>query len=612
MMLERDKDRWVLQGQAMAEFVIILFLVMILASGMLYASRLLTFHFWAQQEARYVAFEQTWSAEMHYQDTDAPIENLENSSLFRRPLVIDRLDSDKSIEGDGDLSGLLAYAEDELIDESEPVKQVASLWQTRSSAWLDRFHFIQEAYASLNSSENTSRQSLVIPSEGPLPQSQEIGDAVESLVEKILFRGNFGGKFCTALARLAKGHEQTLIESQMSGKTCAQRQTESFAQHFGKTFNMSDAFVNYADKLEFGFEPGLALENTVREIVANQYFSWFDSRVRNAFPAAPSTVEDGFTEISLELLSGMVLNEGEYIGSLIAMGVFSDEILSIAGSSSGNQNWQVEKQLEDEMNEVLLADASDPLSWGAWSELADGFSLDLEYLPLASIALKPMMGNLFESLGRNIFDQEEGLHDLLIDESNKVARIDYDAEAGLFSAARRRFRTSNRRLTSRFYLITQPWHITRRESAFGPFRGVGGEEDSTSAITEEGMLRRRGFGLYLVPSRMFELLTPMTDLVPGLDNLNGVFQGVDSVLSEVKEFVLGDVLNSIRDALRVLDSLLGIDFVPPEFPPVHPLVYPDTEELVGDRSAGEARNFQDFVDEQVDGIRFEPDPEFDD
>ena len=73
-------------GQAMVELVLMLFLIMGLCIGMLFSIRLLTFQFWAQQEARYIAFEQVWPSAAVGNPAQDPIEDLNDAGRFAVPL----------------------------------------------------------------------------------------------------------------------------------------------------------------------------------------------------------------------------------------------------------------------------------------------------------------------------------------------------------------------------------------------------------------------------------------------------------------------------------------------------------------------------------------------
>src|SRR5262245_12400574 len=97
-------------GQAMVEFVILLIVIMALCSGMLYCTRLLSADYWAQQEARYLAFEQEWAPREEYVDSVAePIQKLDDRLYFHRPRGVDAMDTDRKVDDAGGLNQLMSF-----------------------------------------------------------------------------------------------------------------------------------------------------------------------------------------------------------------------------------------------------------------------------------------------------------------------------------------------------------------------------------------------------------------------------------------------------------------------------------------------------------------------
>jgi hypothetical protein len=186
----------------------------------------------------------------------------------------------------------------------------------------------------------------------------------------------------------------------------------------------------------------------------------------------------------------------------------------------------------------------------------------------------------------------------------------------VFPAIRRRFNTENIRLRSRFFLITQPWHIDRRVDGTGDYRELGGQLDTVNDSTDEGVLRRRVAGFWLVPTPANGLVEPFLD-VAGLEGVSSLLSTVDvlsGALAVIKELLVENPLNKIFNAIKEIPGFNSLEPPLPEWPAVRPQAYPGSNEIEGDKlmaGSGDGRTFQDYIDEQRE-FNPEPDPTFGD
>ena len=253
---------------------------------------------------------------------------------------------------------------------------------------------------------------------------------------------------------------------------------------------------------------------------------------------------------------------------------------------------------------MLHADMKDPRERPLAGILGDPFSLPLRSFPLPP-DFTPLFGGLYEGLMGNVLAKERKLRGPLIEQANKSVQVDYYADNGLFGAARRRFNTEGRVLSSRFYLVTQPWHISRQDN-LGRFRELGTQNDRMSGQTEEAMLRKRTFGLWLFPCGLTDLLAPLTNLID--IDLGSAGETFDASLCFVKSLTADNNPLQVLDYLSFLEGV-GIDLTFPEWPAVRPAAYPGSIEMTGDRLTGTERNFVDYLEEQKAFIDREPKPE---
>lgn len=597
------------KGQAMVEFAILLIIIMSLCSGMLYSSRLLTFEFWAQQEARFIAFEQTWVPSEAGTDAES---QLEDSEYLHRPEVLDRLDVDKDSTDDGDIHDLLAF---------RSTTPTPSIWKSKVDDYLpgaEDLTFLPVAYASQVVRGVKSFGGNFLPQRDEYrTRTQEYlpGNKVERKYIELLERGQFGEKFCTAMVGLVERYGIDGSVTPFSESDCASKYNKGFGEHIAENLDVRNFFLEYGEQIDWGLSAGDGLQVALEREVATQFYSFFDTTVRLAFNTVGVYLPAEYISLlglASDEMMQRLLFEGRYMGSIIAMGLIDAELISTGAQNVMSRNADAQLAAEEDMQDLLFADATDAADTGA-----NLFWLWIDYLPLPP-DFTLFFGNLFSGLMKNVLDQETDLWDPLIEQSNKMAEVTYDAAQGLFPAARRRWNTDNKTLTSRFYLVTQPWHITRRENGTGAYRQLGTEDDDKDDDeTDEALIRRRVFGLYLFPARPSDLLSPITGLIPGgagsaLDSVLSVFEGFDSIVSVAKDFLLDNPLNDLLDAINQMPWLEdNLDFTFPEWPAVRPAAYPRTQEIEGDLTTGSARNFEDFVQEQHDNNP-EADPEYHD
>lgn len=596
-------------GQAMVEFAILLIIIMSLCSGMLYSSRLLTFEFWAQQEARFIAFEQTWVPSEA--GTNA-IDQLDDTEYLHRPELLDRLDADKDSTDDGDIHDLLAF---------RSAVPAESIWKSKVDDYLpgsEDLTFLPIAYASQVIREVKSFGGTYLPQRDEYRTSSQDylpGNKAERKYIELLERGEFGEKFCTAMVGLVERYGIEGSATPFSERDCASKYNQGFGEHIAENLDVRSFFLEYGEQIEWGLDARDGLQVALEREAASQFYSFFDTTVRTAFTTAGVYLPAQYISmlsLASDNMMQRLLTEGRYIGSIIAMGLIDVELISTGAQNVMSRDADAQQAAEEDMQGILFLDATNAADTGA-----NLFWLWIDYLPLPP-DFTLFFGNLFSGLMKNVLDQETDLWDPMIEQSNKMAEVTYDAAQGLFPAARRRWNTDNKTLTSRFYLVTQPWHITRRENGTGAYRQLGTEDDDKDDDeSDEALIRRRVFGLYLFPARVSELLSPITGLIPGgagdaLEGVFSVFEGFDSIISVAKDFLLDNPLNDLLEAINQMPWLDdNLDFSFPEWPAVRPAAYPRTTEIEGDLTTGSARNFADFVQEQHDNNP-DPDPEYHD
>ncbi len=605
------------RGQAMVEFVIILIFIAAMCSGMMYTNRLLNFQYWAQQEARYLAFEQTWAPHSaRVLPLTQPVTKLNDADYFHRPGVVSGLTATKSATNAGGVSDLTFNFRESPLErpsrDAEPPILLASakssIWHSKSSDWLrsvaDRFG-VGTAYATQELVARRYRGKYE-----PAPRLPEVRHPVPAgvLPENPLERGmvrylqkaRFGEKVCSGLKHAMKRRGATFRLPVISDDDCAERLEYDFGVHVAQNVDFKEFFREYGVQLSGNWDQGEALEKTVELEVASQFYSFFDTLVSIASSELPVAGYIGTQRalIALDMLDAKILDmitDFRYIGSSYAIGAIVEKLAEMEIRDIFNRNSQSEQDFEESVTDILHVDASEfiPL-------IGNGFLLNPLYLPVPP-TLEPAMAGMFSGLMKNALWKDEDKWDEQIDDSNKLAKVTYEADNGLFSAAVRRFNTTGKKLTSKFYLVTQEWHIQRRETATGPYRELGGQEDHITDVSDEGIMRRRVAGLWLFPKKPSEFFEGISD-IDGLGFLGPIadaLEPLDEVFSAMGEIMTNSDIREFLDTLRDIPGLGSMVPDIPEWPAVRPAAYPGTKEIVDDKMVlDETRTFQDYIDEQ--------------
>ncbi len=597
------------RGQAMVEFALMLIVFMAVCTGMLYLNRLLNIQFWAQQEARFIAFEQTWAPRSYYGGYGPAVEKtITGGEELHRPRIINQLDKTDNVTDDGGLPDLISQADQlrsPLRRRADETVMLArnSIWHEHSSAWLARnrrlSEFVSTAFASENMETDGQLRAQVRPPNPPVSPEGVLEDnliPVQQGFERIFDTSGFGERFCAKAAVVAKAHgRRGLI-----GASCARAVTQGFSAHLARTADFPEIYREIGFQLQSGFEADDAVEIAFEKAVAQGFYSFFDHAVVAGYALGDEAIDDAEVDAATVLGSAeysTLSSELRYIGSTEAIKSIGSALNSVSGGAKDRHPFQ-QQQFEKGLNDILHAEAGE-----------SKFLLPVSWLPIPP-TLKPVFGNLFNGVMSNVLSNEPALEAALVEDSNRSVLVTYNSEDAFSQPYRRRFNVGHN-IRSRFYLVTEPWHITRRVSANGDYRDLGDQDDSMDDDTEEGILRRRVTGLYLFPSHMFAMLSPITGLIPGIDSVTSVLQGVDGIIGDVKSFVLDNPLQDAAYWLQELPVLNTIDFTLPRWPAVRPQAYPATTEIQGDLLTTSSRNFQDYIKEQEDNDP-PPNPEYHD
>lgn len=631
-----------IKGQAMVEFTLMLFLIMSLCAGMFFCIRLLTFQFWAQQEARFLAFEQTWPRWQIMQGSSAAeaLEAVKNSSRFRRPALVDSLDADKNVEDSGGMSDLillLAAADTDTRGLGPKFKEqgapprtlLASLFfprTGRNESWHEgegkkrdsEFSLINKAWAVQDFSLRESQSRFQVPDHdlgGEFPTlflpGWSRGLNLEKVFIGIMEKAEVGVQICSVYQSMVSRAGYPRYAKQFASLDCAPRFNRSFGTHLGMSRNFKSFFRTFEFRLERNQGLSQALLDSGKVEFAREFYSFFDQQVRQSAASAPAVIQAG----SIEYLGyganpdiARLLSSMRYVGSQIALQQIIQDIALLATANSSGRSWKVELERERNLNKILHADYDE-----GGVNAPNSFSLSPAALPMPQ-NFGSLLGGLQSGVMANVLDREQSLVGPLIEDSNKAIGVTYHADKGIFPAAKKRFDTEGITLSGRFFLVTQPWHVLRRNSGTGAWRELGGETDGLDLETEEAMLRRRTWGLWLFPKQASGLLDPVID-APGLEGLSGVFdsmRGLEGTLSDVFEFMVNNPLNDIANALSEIPGLGSIVPTMPKWPAVRPAAYPNSTEIDNDMMTGQSRNFNNYVDEQREFQDRAPTPEYDD
>lgn len=626
-MADRLRQRKFHGGQAMVEFAILLVIIMTLLSGMIYINRLLMFDFWAQQEARFLAFEQTWvPSAAHFDPVTTAKDKLENSAFFHRPRLLDRLDRQREAEDAGSVNDLLTMfasrwsslseqlrgdkkiSEIENLGTDQPVVVAnrSSIWHERTDRWWARsrgkLDLVQTAMAAQNfTGRATSGRSIELEVRSrDRKMNHHLPDYQQQLCKgfyELLHKVEFGEKLCGALANRLVHYGYPKGTTEFSSASCASTWEQGFAEHLAVNVDFPEAYRDFGERLSWGEVPQTALSVTVNRVAVNQFYSFFDIAVGAARLASiPQIVADRidvFDAMKHESIDRM-FSDLRYIGSSAALLDITGSIAALLLADPTNHSSNVEKQIEDIINVVLHADVD--------TGLRQLYLFNPTYLPVPPDMLSFGAG-FFSGAMKNLLHHEPGRDTIIADlvtNSNKEVVATYETGNGAFAAATRRFDTSNRELSSKFYLVTQPWHIHRRVNGTGPYREIGDERDDIDEESDEAVLRRRVMGLWLLPSNPGALLDPILQMpeLNFLDFLSDILDDISGFAGTIKEWVFENPIEDFTEFLADIPGLGRIVPTLPEFPAVRPGAYPGTEEIEGDRLTTEDRNFEDYLREQ--------------
>jgi len=581
-------------GQAMVEFVIILTIFMTMISGMMYFFRLHLYQFWADQEARYLGFEQTWVPKAYYKATGGdPVDALEGDAVtFSRPKVVSGLGVTRVDSPPKSMSDLIAGVLSRNDTKIEDV-EIGGL--------VDTAYASQRQDLDDEASLRQKLQAVTYPS--VLPK-------LDSVLEIRLHKGGFGERFCGAVVSTAEKYGVQARTNSLFDKHCPETVENQLSHYIGKQIDIPEMVRTISDRVDRGDEISTAIEQISTKVIAEGFYSFFYNEVNSKYSDAEmeilayrvTTAAAGVDSAVTRMISDL-----RYVGSSAAIISILGEEGSISARGMDNRDSNAEKTFEDGVQAILQIDASN-----LFPAIGNGYFLNPTYLPVPPV-FGPLAPGLFSGTMKTVLSLDGGDVNEIVNQTVKKVTVTYDSADGLFPAATRRFRTGVKLQTS-FAIDTDPWHIERREHGTGDYRDIGGEFDSVHDQTEEGQLRRRVNGLWLFPTPPEALFDPLLSFV-GLDALTSLvdaFQPVGDFLGQIKSYITDSTENPI---LALADMLRQIPFIGsivpriPVWPAVRPDAYPASVEMKDDKKmtqpGGPTRKFQDYIDEQNN---FNPDP----
>jgi len=275
-----------------------------------------------------------------------------------------------------------------------------------------------------------------------------------------------------------------------------------------------------------------------------------------------------------------------YMGTQNALDIFDSYLSNLAGNQTPGA---AEAALRDSdfQRDLFNQDVNTSIA-----RITDNFTLSKIFAPKKSYI------GAFEGLMKNVLSKDSSNIDSEIDNSVLHSSVRMDGMSSVLQSLPLRG-VSSTSLTSNLYIITDPWDVDRQDG--GSWKDLGSETSSYKDNDEEGLLKRRTLGLWLIPSNPGALLEPMTDLFPRelqsvANDLNGP---ISSFVGWVKGLLADNPLNKILDAVHRLPVIGSIfDFHLPEWPAVRPQAYPGSREMSGDMLSGSGRDFPAYVNEQ--------------
>jgi hypothetical protein len=584
------------RGQAMVEFVIMLTVFMVMISGMLYFFRLHLYQFWADQEARYLGFEQTWVPKAYYDATGIqPVTALEGDAIdFSRPTGVTGLGVTRDEGTFGSMSDLIPG----VFSRNERPLNDWSIEDVEVGGFVPSAFANQRDALDMNSDPQHREDRVISPSILP---------ALDNVIQDRLHKGGFGEKFCSAIRTSAEKYGVRAGTNSLFDIRCPQTLEGKLSHYIAKETNVPEIVRSWSDLVSDGENIDSSIREITQNVVADGFYSFFYDEVKSKFNDAGGELVSHQVSTAIAAVDSSVLRmltDLRYIGSSAAIAAILAEEVAISGWSINNRNSDTEKTFEEAVQSVLHIDASDILP-----VIGDGYLLNPTYLPVPP-KFGPLAPGLFSGTMRSVLSLDDGMVGSHITESVKKVTVTYDSANGVFPAAERRFRTGIKLQTS-FVIDTNPWHIPRRENGTGNYRDKGEEFDQVSEPTEEGQLRRRVSGLWLFPTPPDAFFDPLLSFA-GLDALTDLvdaFRPLGSFLSQIKSFLTNNPLFELSNTLSEI-PLIGSLFPKfPVWPVVRPDAYPNSVEMKDDKKMGSSREFEDYIDEQRE-FNPAPDPEF--
>jgi hypothetical protein len=516
------------------------------------------------------------------------------------------------------MSFLRPKREEEQTEESSPIMLALadrSIWHERTEGFVNReapFQFVASALAMRNGAGtdelrgSAAEDSPAVPKEKILPPLRQ--PQLKNGIKNLFVALGVGEGSCESMSAVASRYGREVLARRLEDESCAEWLDGAFAERLARNADIPGMFREYQGLLFDGVPPPDAVRSVTNGVLSREFYSFFDDEVQNRFQDAVPFVENergGFAATGNDANVSRMENDMRYVGSSTVLQKIADRISDVQGRDATARNWQNEKAFEDAIKGVLNAPVMN------FERV-----LNPSYLPVPS-DLGPAAAGLFSGMMRIALSAEPGLEIPLIQESNKKVSVDYHAGKGLFAAITSRFDTSSPVLKANFFLVTEPWHISRRTRGDGAYRSLGNQLslDNGNDIddeNEEARLRTRVQGFWLLPTPPDAMLQPLLD-ASGLDQFKPVVQGLSTVgnaIAGVKNFILNNPFTRALNAVASIPGLESFVAVPPNFPAVRPQAYPGTKEIVDDElmdypEQGQGRDFDYYLQEQHD---FNPDP----
>ncbi|MCC6932490.1 MAG: hypothetical protein IT292_04455 [Deltaproteobacteria bacterium] len=620
------------RGQAMSEFVILLMLIMGLCAGMIYVSRLQTLQYWTRQESRMLAFRYTWAARQGGID---PFISMAPRRFGKPKVVI--------------TSGYARYVN---IDEDfrfDLARNTHSFQQEISNDTSTAFAFSKALKESLSFvNEAVAFNDYFSPSESWENELRKPGK-MESAFKEILTETKFGERFCSAMRQTVDNYGSSASETFFATAECPKDYDQAFALQLSKEIRWRKFFNAYGRLIDHKRAPEGALQEAAEAEIKAQFNLLFDTKIKYQFRglssyggsrarpfrhfSQPEEALDALTNAEfnnrelVEDATQAMLQEARYRGGREALETVA-QYAEMVSNASLNPNIQQEYLRERQRDHILHEDLYE-------SSNGSDFRIDFQYLPIPPDLTKAY-SKLSDGLMYNVLTKDEGLQREQIETSDIIAVTRFPIDKSFFSYLYGRMATRDTQLQASFALVDQPWHISRqlgrivgwrrwpRHWFFGgrraspvygyDYRELGGEYDSMDSDTEEGILRRRTYGLWFMPSRPGKLAEGIA-AIGGLDLgvMSGALNSVDTVVSFGKDTlaaVLGDPglapFRTMGEVLNQLPELVRFNIVPPVLPVARPQVYPWSVEMQDDQLMGESRNLDDYASEQRQHFDNEP------